>query len=213
MKAVDRAGELIVVDNNSTDATAEIARGHGAKVVFEPVNQIARARNTGVRSSVGRYLICVDADTIMPVGVLRSALDNLEEGSCGGGALLALDRPVGAFVRFALHVWNGSYAKFGYAAGCFIYCRRDAFDAIGGFDERLYAGEEIFFSRRLRAWGRKHGLPFRTITDDHVVTSCRKLDSFSVGYLLLVMLMVLLFPFAIRFRSLCWIWYRRPPRQ
>jgi glycosyltransferase involved in cell wall biosynthesis len=38
---------VIVVDNNSTDATAELARRGGARVVFEPVNQIARARNAG----------------------------------------------------------------------------------------------------------------------------------------------------------------------
>jgi len=39
--------EVIVCDNNSTDATAAIARAAGATVVFEPVNQIARARNRG----------------------------------------------------------------------------------------------------------------------------------------------------------------------
>ena len=39
--------ELIVCDNNSTDGTAEIARSAGATVVFEPVNQIGRARNRG----------------------------------------------------------------------------------------------------------------------------------------------------------------------
>ena len=43
------ASELIVCDNNSTDGTAQIARAFGAVVVFEPVNQIARARNTGTQ--------------------------------------------------------------------------------------------------------------------------------------------------------------------
>ncbi|HUN69649.1 MAG TPA: glycosyltransferase, partial [Burkholderiales bacterium] len=48
-KVFDAAGgwELIVCDNNSTDATAEIARAAGAQVVFEPHNQISRARNRG----------------------------------------------------------------------------------------------------------------------------------------------------------------------
>ena len=41
--------ELIVCDNNSTDRTAEIAKGAGAEVVFEPVNRIGRARNAGRR--------------------------------------------------------------------------------------------------------------------------------------------------------------------
>jgi glycosyltransferase involved in cell wall biosynthesis len=50
-------GEIIVTDNNSTDRTAEIAKTAGAKVVFEPVNQISRARNTGARHAEGRYLV------------------------------------------------------------------------------------------------------------------------------------------------------------
>jgi glycosyltransferase involved in cell wall biosynthesis len=41
------AWEIIVFDNNSTDRTAGVATEMGARVVFEPVNQIGRARNTG----------------------------------------------------------------------------------------------------------------------------------------------------------------------
>ena len=55
--------ELIVCDNNSTDRTAEIARAAGALVVFEPVNQIARARNRGAAAATGDWLIFVDADS------------------------------------------------------------------------------------------------------------------------------------------------------
>ena len=55
--------ELIVCDNNSTDRTAEIARAAGATVVFEPVNQIARARNSGAAAATGDWLIFVDADS------------------------------------------------------------------------------------------------------------------------------------------------------
>ncbi|HLQ78078.1 MAG TPA: glycosyltransferase, partial [Terriglobia bacterium] len=49
--------ELIVCDNNSTDRTAEIARAAGAEVVFEPRNQISRARNAGARRASGEWLI------------------------------------------------------------------------------------------------------------------------------------------------------------
>src|SRR6266545_6169529 len=55
--------ELIVCNNNSTDRTAEIAQAAGATVVFEPVNQIARARNRGVEGASGDWLIFVDADS------------------------------------------------------------------------------------------------------------------------------------------------------
>ena len=54
--------ELIVCDNNSTDRTAEIARAAGATVVFEPHNQIARARNRGAGAARGEWLVFVDAE-------------------------------------------------------------------------------------------------------------------------------------------------------
>ena len=47
--------EIIVVDNNSTDNTANLARQAGAQVIFEPINQIGRARNAG---AAGRTSSC-----------------------------------------------------------------------------------------------------------------------------------------------------------
>ncbi|MBC8003033.1 MAG: glycosyltransferase, partial [Opitutaceae bacterium] len=55
--------ELVVCDNNSKDGTAEIARSAGAIVVFEPVNQIARARNCGAAVATGDWFVFVDADS------------------------------------------------------------------------------------------------------------------------------------------------------
>src|SRR5438477_12943490 len=55
--------ELIVCDNNSTDRTGELARAEGALVVFEKMNQIARARNAGARAASGEWLVFVDADS------------------------------------------------------------------------------------------------------------------------------------------------------
>ena len=53
MAAVPHEGEIVVCDNNSTDGTAAAARAGGARVVFEPRNQIARARNAGARAARG----------------------------------------------------------------------------------------------------------------------------------------------------------------
>ncbi|NJK91223.1 MAG: glycosyltransferase family 2 protein [Blastochloris sp.] len=55
--------EVIVCDNNSTDSTSDLARAAGARVVFEPHNQIAKARNTGAQSTLGEWLCFVDADS------------------------------------------------------------------------------------------------------------------------------------------------------
>ncbi|MFA6317176.1 MAG: glycosyltransferase, partial [Elusimicrobiota bacterium] len=59
------ASEVVVCDNNSTDKTPEIARAEGAQVVFEPHNQISRARNTGAKAASGDWLLFIDADSIL----------------------------------------------------------------------------------------------------------------------------------------------------
>lgn len=209
MQAVDVTGELIVVDNNSTDQTAQVAREHGAQVVFEPINQISRARNSGARVAQGQYLIFVDADTTLSAELLQQALANLQSGQCcGGGAVVTMDRPIGPAARLLLGMWNLFSVVRGSAAGCFIYCRRDAFNQTEGFSEKVYASEELWLSRNLRIWGRKQNMTFQIIRQPRIVTSARKLDH--PARLMLWLPIYLLFPFAIFFRRLCAPWYVRP---
>ncbi len=79
MGALEQPGEIIVVDNNSTDDTADIARALGARVVSEPINQISRARNAGAAVARGGFFIFVDADTQISANVLGQALRQLRE--------------------------------------------------------------------------------------------------------------------------------------
>ena len=209
--AVDAPGEVIVVDNASTDDTARIASERGARVVVEPHRQISRARNTGARQASGEFLVFLDADTFLPPTVLKQALENLSSGECaGGGSHVRFDAPLSWSLRKFLQFWTWSARRFGLAAGCFIYCTREAFDAIGGFDERVYASEEVWFSRALVKWGKRHGKPFRLIADPPVVTSGRKLEWYTALELLLRMALVAFVPFAMRSRRCCAMWYDRP---
>lgn len=215
--AAAHSGRVVVVDNHSTDDTAKVARENGAdEVVFEPVNQISRARNAGARAAVTRgaeWLIFLDADTLVPPETLARALAALDSGAvCGGGAITVCDGELPFFVRNFLTVWNWSAAKFGLAAGCFVYCTREGYEAAGGFSEAVYAGEEVWFSNRLRKWGRRGGLAFRVIARPPVVTSDRKTQWFGGARFTLQLAILLLFPFAARWRRLCGLWYRRPSR-
>jgi glycosyltransferase involved in cell wall biosynthesis len=211
MAKIDEQGELIVVDNNSSDRTAEIAREFGADVVFESINQISKARNAGAKVAKSRYLFFLDADTKLNEMLIREALDNLHSGlCCGGGAEVALERYVGWFPQFMLNCWNWMSRKRNIAAGCFIYCLREGFDLVGGFSEAVYASEEIWFSRSMNAWGKKNNLEFRIITRYPVITSVRKLDWYSPGRILLFSLPILLFPPLLRVQYFCSPWYRRP---
>src|SRR6185436_8487054 len=92
--ALDARGwrhELIVCDNNSTDRTAEIARARGARVVFEPVNQISRARNAGAAHASGDWLVFIDADSRVSATLLRDMFFQMQNGCLAGGATIVLD--------------------------------------------------------------------------------------------------------------------------
>ena len=81
--------EIIVVDNNSTDNTANLARQAGAQVIFEPINQIGRARNTGAAVATGEWLLFVDADSVLNPELLADILRLIEDGkSVGCGSTL-----------------------------------------------------------------------------------------------------------------------------
>ena len=83
-----KTGEIIVVDNDSSDLTAEVAKAKKCRVVNESFRQIAKARNTGAKEAIGRYLFFVDADTVVPKKILQEAISKMEkitlvvEGHC-----------------------------------------------------------------------------------------------------------------------------------
>lgn len=200
-------GEVIVVDNNSTDDTAAVAAEYQAKVVFEPVNQIARARNAGASVALGEALIFLDADSQCSERLLNVVLEKLS-GSCvaGGGSTIASDTPVSQSAQRGISFWNWLSIKARLAAGCFVYCRADAFHDIGGFSNRVYAGEEIFLSRQLKRWAKRHKMTFDIVSIDPVITSSRKLQWYSSAQIIQQMLLMFI-PGAVFSKRLCKTWY------
>ena len=173
----DAAGgwELIVCDNNSSDRTAEIARAAGAKVVFEPHNQISRARNRGAAAASGEWLLFVDADSTPGRDLFEDLREAIDGGLVlGGGSTVAADQD-SLTVRAVLGLWNALSRSLRWAAGAFVYCRRDAFIEVGGFSEELYAAEELDLSARLKRVARAQGREFRILHRHPLRTSARKL--------------------------------------
>ena len=142
MEVLDAAGwpsELIVCDNNSTDRTPEIARDAGAQVVFEPLNQISRARNAGTALASGDWLMFVDADSHPSRALFADALRVLEDGRCiAGGSTLCFDLPDPTMAGMAW-IWNTISRCTRWAAGSFMFCEAAAFTEVGGFSHELYA--------------------------------------------------------------------------
>jgi glycosyltransferase involved in cell wall biosynthesis len=199
----DWDAELIVCDNNSTDRTAEIARAAGARVVFEPLNQIARARNAGAAQATGDWLVFVDADCLPTKELFWDLRETIAGGHCiGGGSTVQMDSD-DAFARFAVWMWNRVSRATRWAAGSFVFCRAAAFRELGGFSEELYAAEEIDFSRRLKRLGKMailHRHPLRT--------SDRKAQLYSWRELFyLLFRMIVTGGSALRRKDECFAWY------
>ena len=200
--------EIVVVDDASTDQTAQIARGQGAKVVRSERRQIAAARNAGaceaLRNENCDVLVFLDADTTLPAGTLRAALDSLECGAVGGGAAVAFDGKVPRWAEIMLAVLLFVFRLLRWSGGCFIYCRRSAFEATGGWNEGVYAGEEMYMCQALKHIGRF------VILREQVITSGRKVRAHSAREILTTLARLgLRGPSSVRNRKDLGLWYKR----
>jgi glycosyltransferase involved in cell wall biosynthesis len=171
--------EIIVCDNNSSDATASLARAAGARVVFEPVNQIARARNTGAAAADGDWLVFVDADSHPTQELFTEVAAHIESGRClAGGSTIRLDERNFVSDRVT-DLWNWVSLITKWAAGSFIFCEAKAFREVGGFNLDLFASEEIDLSKRLKKLARASGKKMVILRRHPLLTSARKIHLYS----------------------------------
>lgn len=214
LEAADRypgKTEIIVVDNNSSDATGEIARSFGVNVVLEPINQIARARNAGARAASGDGLVFLDADTLIAGDILEVVARHLASGRViGGGAWVEPD--TGWFGRLVFkYLVNFLLGFRNLTPGPFLFCERDAFKKVGGFDEELFAAEEFSLARRLKARGRESGKVWKIIRyrkHHRLITSGRKLRRFGGMEMAMRNVHLLWNPHQkLRDKSQCRFWY------
>jgi glycosyltransferase involved in cell wall biosynthesis len=146
--------EIIVVNDASTDGTAEIARQHGARVVTMNHRQIAATRNSGARAARGGWLFFVDADTVINGEAVATAIRKMENGAVGGGAPTRFDGALPLYARLIVPFGMIATKLIGFTGGAFMFCTRNAFQATGGFNERLYWAEEGGFAMALKREGR-----------------------------------------------------------
>ena len=200
--------EIIVVDNASTDSTRRLAEAMGARVVREPIRQIARARNTGAASARGDWYLFLDADCWLSAGLAAGLLHATEDVRIAGGGATVRMHDIPLYMSAALWAWNRYSRWFKCGAGSFLFCRAKAFAAIGGFDCTYFVAEEIDFTRRLKRWGRAHGRRFVVLHANALLTSARKAELYGFFELMRLLLSMLHHPRRFfRDRALCYAWY------
>lgn len=171
--------ELIVCDNNSTDRTADVARAAGATVVFEPVNQIARARNHGAAAATGDWLLFIDADSHPSMALFADVVEAIKSDRyLAGGSTMRMES--GYFVgSVGTAMWNMVSRWQRLLAGSFIFCETAAFREIGGFSDKLFAGEELELTNRLKALAKARRKGIVILNRHPMYTSARKMRLYS----------------------------------
>lgn len=159
-----------------------MARANGARVIDVNLRQIAAVRNAGARAARGEWLVFMDADTWMTPPVLAAIRRALRGGAIGGGAAARFDGVVPLYARILLPLCVRLLRWLRTASGCLMFATRPAFDAIGSFDETLFASEEVAFSRAMKQRGRF------VMLREKVTTSGRKLRDYPARVLFGVLL-------------------------
>ena len=211
-RAFERVGwesEVIVCDNNSTDGTGEIARAHGAHtVVFEPVNQIGRARNSGAAAATGDWLVFIDADSTPSAELFAAVVRAIQSGRVvAGGSTVVMDS-TDFRARMGGAAWNFISRVNRVMAGSFIFVETAVFREIGGFSGQLYAAEELDLTKRLRPVARRLGRRIVILTDAPLVTSARKLKLYTPREIRRLFLGAIFRPKAtLTNKEACHLWY------
>ena len=210
----DRAGvnvEVIVVDNNSTDETASVAEAMGSTVVGEPVQGIGRARNRGASVAQGDVLVFVDADVTVPDTLLEVVYEVMSDPACVGGGVEVEYRPRRLIIRLYLRGWRYFARLTGMVQGATQFCRRIAFESVGGYDENMWMGEDVNFFWSLKKLAKETGQRVHVVRSPKVLPSTRRFDKLPIWKVLLFTnpLFITLFR---RWKSVWADWYQRPVR-
>ena len=169
--------EIVVADNRSEDETAEIARRMGCRVATEEKRNIAAVRNAGARAARGAVLVFTDAD-----GWIHPETFNVIDAAIRSGRYVAgatgvrLERySMGLALTMAL-AWPLLWlTKFDTGA---VFCRREDFDAVGGYRESRAFAEDIAFLLDMWHRGRRDGRRLVRLTSAKAVASTRKFDKY-----------------------------------
>jgi glycosyltransferase involved in cell wall biosynthesis len=174
--------ELIVVDNESTDRTREIAESFGARLVAETEHNIGKVRNTGGFAATGEVIVFLDADTRVRPGLFEKIIDAMADERCVGGSVaVEYERTYRRkWIRYYLACWQFWGRFLSMRQGAAQFCRKDIFSELGGYDTAIFLGEDIEFHWRLAKLAKKRGGHTAFIEEPRVLTSSRRYDQMGI---------------------------------
>lgn len=169
------AVEIIIGDNSSTDRTAAIAQERGCGVAHVEKRCIAAARNGGAAMAQGNILCFVDADSIIhpeSFNAIKRAVDSGRYIAGGTGVRMERMSP-GIFCAYCMLMPMVWVMRMDTGV---VFCRREDFQTVGGYNEGRLFGEDVEFLLNMRRLGRARGQRLVRLTQAKAVTSTRKFD-------------------------------------
>ena len=182
--------EVIVGDNASTDGTAEIARARGCRVAHVEKRVIGAARNGAAKLARAEVLAFVDADTQMHPETFNVIEDVMVAGKTVVGATGYRYERMSVGLAFFMLMAAITLRLKKVDVGV-VFCRREDYDAVGGFSEEKLFGEDMQFTQDLKHLGEKRGQVFTRSTHGRAIVSTRKMDQFGDWYLTKLILKVI----------------------
>lgn len=182
--------EMIVVDNASTDSTADLAQAMGCRVIQEDKRIIAAVRNAGAKSAVGQIFVFVDADIIIHPDTFNVIDRCFFTGKVIAGASgVRLER-----MSFGIAVTHVLIIPMVWITGMdtgVVFCRQKDFKAIGGYNEDRLFAEDVQFLWDLKVLGRKQGQRLTRMRSVKAGCSTRKFDEWGDWHYLWLMFLFL----------------------
>jgi cellulose synthase/poly-beta-1,6-N-acetylglucosamine synthase-like glycosyltransferase len=139
----------------------------------------------GARASRGEILVFVDADTPLPAQALAQIDHAMRDPACAGGAPDVRYKPRQRLMRWYVELWRWLGVMTGMAQGSGQFCRRQIFDRLSGYDERIFVGEDVDFFWRQRRLARRLGMRVTFLRDLRVFPSSRRFDLWPVWRILI----------------------------
>jgi glycosyltransferase involved in cell wall biosynthesis len=186
LSVISHPSEIILVDNDSNDKTAQIAESYGAMVFRQQEHNISGVRNTGAENSTGDILVFIDADTVVPQKLLRKITEVMQDEKCLGGAVSVqysgFERK---WMKLYLLGWKFWERVFNMKQGAAQFCRKPVFERLHGYDQTVFMGEDVEFYWRLSKFARQNDGYLYFIDEPKVTTSSRRFDRMGLWKILL----------------------------
>ena len=145
--------EVIVVDDGSTDNTANIATSYpDIQYIYQPNQGVSVARNTGISKARGKYLAFLDADDTWHPDKLKIQIQHLKENPNIGYNICKIKNYFEPEINRDPRIISALY-EYDQIGGFTIVCTKSIFEQVGGFDSRYKAGEDFDWFTRAKDKG------------------------------------------------------------